>query len=501
MKTQKQITRRKWLLYLILLCFIASGGLGSWLLTANAQTARSSNNLKIDDFSRARRHTNSLIWSSITGQTEESSPIGANNFVQESGRSCLKIKELVPRNNSVTLVGTKPVLDTNSNVSTAGHEGIYLRAKGTPGQVALGMWIESEQNGRQLYQAQIELKNRWQELRLPLRVFRSVPLGTAANDREVFRIVTFPNMQQRTVEIFLDEIGFYKERTMYNKLTRAQQQIIIRKGTERPFTGKYNDHYEKGTYTCARCDAKLYESSSKFKSGCGWPSFDDEIPGAVKKQRDADGVRTEMLCNNCGGHLGHVFFGEQMTPKNTRHCVNSLSMNFIPAAAEEQEQAGTGTAKAIFASGCFWGTEYYFNKAPGVISTTVGYTGGHVDNPTYKQVCTDKTGHAEAVEVTYDPNVISYEQLAKLFFETHDYTQLNRQGPDIGTQYRTEIFYLDEEQKQIAGQLIQTLKQKRHSVKTKVTKAGTFWPAEEYHQDYYDKTKKLPYCHVYRKIF
>ncbi|MCP4263743.1 MAG: bifunctional methionine sulfoxide reductase B/A protein [Planctomycetes bacterium] len=313
-------------------------------------------------------------------------------------------------------------------------------------------------------------------------------------------MTTIPNLRQRTVEIFLDEIGFYKERKMYNKLTRAQQQIIVHKGTERPFTGKYNKHYEEGTYTCARCDAKLYESSSKFNSNCGWPSFDDEIEGAVKRQTDADGRRIEILCNSCGGHLGHVFLGEQLTPKNTRHCVNSLSMNFIPATEQnEQEQAGAG--RAIFASGCFWGTEYYFNKTPGVISTTVGYTGGHVDNPTYKQVCTDRTGHAEAVEVAYDPEVISYEQLAKLFFETHDFTQLNRQGPDIGTQYRSGIFYLDDEQKQIATQLIQTLKTKRYNVKTEVTQADKFWPAEDYHQDYYDKTKKLPYCHTYRKIF
>jgi peptide methionine sulfoxide reductase msrA/msrB len=493
MKTQTEYTRRKWLSYLTLLCLVASGG-----LTAHAQIPGSVSNLTIDDFNRAGHHKNNLIWTSIAGQMKDNSTTGANNFVQESGRSCLRIKELVPRNKSITLVGNKPVLDNNSNINTAGHDGIYLRAKGTPGQVSLGIWIESKQNGRRLYQAPAELKNRWQELRLPLRVFRSMPLGMAANDREFFRIVTIPDLRQRTVEIFLDEIGFYKERKMYNKLTRAQQQIIIHKGTERPFSGKYNDHYEKGTYTCARCDAKLYESSSKFKSGCGWPSFDDEIEGAVKRQRDADGVRIEILCNSCGGHLGHVFFGEQMTPKNTRHCVNSLSMNFIPA-TDQQEQAGAG--KAIFASGCFWGTEYYFNKAPGVISTTVGYTGGHVDNPTYKQVCTDRTGHAEAVEVTYDPEVISYEQLAKLFFETHDFTQLNRQGPDIGTQYRTEIFYLDEEQKETATQLIQTLKTKRHNVKTKVTKADKFWPAEEYHQDYYDKTKKLPYCHVYRKIF
>jgi peptide methionine sulfoxide reductase msrA/msrB len=284
----------------------------------------------------------------------------------------------------------------------------------------------------------------------------------------------------------------------YNELSYEEKRVIEQKGTERPGSGDYEHNKAKGTYLCKRCNQPLYASKDKFDSRCGWPSFDDEIEGAVKRQRDADGVRIEILCNNCGGHLGHVFFGEQATPKNTRHCVNSLSMNFMPA-TDQQEQAGA--AKAIFASGCFWGTEYYFNKAPGVISTTVGYTGGRVDNPTYKQVCTDRTGHAEAVEVSYDPEVISYEQLAKLFFETHDFTQLNRQGPDIGTQYRTEIFYLDEEQKQIAGQLIQTLKTKRHNVKTKVTQADKFWPAEEYHQDYYDKTKKLPYCHVYRKIF
>jgi len=495
MKTQMQFTHRNWLSYLTLLCLVASGGLGEWSLTARAQTAASVSSLTIDDFNRAGGHKNSLIWTSIAEQTKDYGTAGGKNFVQNSSRSCLNIKELVPRNKTLTLVAAKPVLDNNSNINTAGHDGIYLRAKGTPGQVSLGIWIESKQNGRHLYQATIELKNRWQELRLPFRVFRSMPLGMAANDREIFRIVTIPNLRQKTVEIFFDEIGFYKERNMYNKLTAAQQRIIINKGTERPFSGKYDDHYEKGTYTCARCGAKLYESSSKFKSGCGWPSFDDEIEGAVKRQRDADGVRTEILCNNCGGHLGHVFLGEQSTPKNTRHCVNSLSMDFIPAT--EQQQAG----KAIFASGCFWGTEYYFNKAPGVISTTVGYTGGHLDNPTYKQVCTDKTGHAEAVEVSYDPEVISYEQLAKLFFETHDFTQLNRQGPDIGTQYRSAIFYLDDEQKEIATQLIQTLKTKRHNVKTKVTKADKFWPAEDYHQDYYDKTKKLPYCHIYRKIF
>jgi len=511
MKILIEHTHRNRLLLATLLCIITTGVLGARLLRSRAQTLSPVKNLAIDDFSRAAGHKNSLIWTSFTDQTKDSPKTENENFVRESSRSCLYIKEPVPRGKSLTILGTKPELGNNTDINIDGHDGIYLRAKGTPGPVALGIWIHSEQSGRRLYQAPVELKNRWQEFRLPLRVFRSTPLGMDAGDRELFRFATIPNLRQRTVEILLDEIGFYKERKMYNKLTRAQERIIVYKGTERPFSGKYNNHYEEGIYTCARCDAPLYESSSKFKSGCGWPSFDDQIEGAVKWQRDADGRRTEILCNNCGGHLGHVFLGEQMTPKNTRHCVNSLSMNFIPAAelevqkGHEQEQQGQQekqeTARAIFASGCFWGTEYYFNKAPGVISTTVGYTGGHVSNPTYKQVCTDRTGHAEAVEVEYDPKVISYEQLAKLFFETHDFTQLNRQGPDIGKQYRSGIFYLDDEQKKIATQLSQTLKKKGYNVKTEITKADKFWPAEEYHQDYYDKTRKIPYCHVYRKIF
>ena len=295
------------------------------------------------------------------------------------------------------------------------------------------------------------------------------------------------------VDIPIDEIGFYKDDTMYKELTPEEEHVIINKGTELPFTGKYNDHYEKGIYTCRKCGAKLYESSSKFKSDCGWPSYDDEISNAVKRRPDADGIRTEIVCANCDAHLGHVFVGEGYTAKNVRHCVNSISMVFVP----EKEN----TEKAIFASGCFWGVEYQLKKLPGIISTTAGYTGGKTKNPTYEQVCTGKTGHAEAVQIVYDPKKVSYEKLARLYFETHDFTQLNRQGPDIGTQYRTEIFYLTDEQKKTAQKLIDVLEKKKYDVKTKLTEAPQFWPAEEYHQDYYEKTKKTPYCHIYKKIF
>ncbi|UCD39382.1 MAG: peptide-methionine (S)-S-oxide reductase MsrA [Fidelibacterota bacterium] len=170
-------------------------------------------------------------------------------------------------------------------------------------------------------------------------------------------------------------------------------------------------------------------------------------------------------------------------------------MNFIPASDEPR------TERAIFASGCFWGTEYHLQKVDGVISTTVGYTGGHLPNPTYKQVSTGNTGHAEAIEVVYDPAKVSYETLARLFFETHDPTQLNRQGPDIGHQYRSAIFYLNDEQKAVARKLIGLLKDQDYDVVTEVTPATTFYAAEDYHQDYYDRKGTLPYCHVYQQKF
>jgi len=282
-----------------------------------------------------------------------------------------------------------------------------------------------------------------------------------------------------------------------HKLTSEEEKVILFKGTERPFSGKYNDFSEKGTYICKQCGSPLYKSSDKFKSECGWPSFDDEIKGAVKRVPDADGMRTEIVCANCGAHLGHVFIGEGLTPKNIRHCVNSISLEFVPADSNRMETNDT----AIFAGGCFWGVEYHMHSIDGVISTEVGYTGGHIEQPTYRDVCTHTTGHAEAVKVVFNTQKTDYEKIARMFFEIHDPTQVNRQGPDIGDQYRSEIFYRNNSQKEIAEKLISILQQKGFKIATRVDPATTFWKAEEYHQQYYEKEGQTPYCHVYTKRF
>lgn len=281
----------------------------------------------------------------------------------------------------------------------------------------------------------------------------------------------------------------------YNKLTPEEEKVIMGKNTEMPFTGKYDDFFEKGSYHCKRCGALLYMSDDKFESHCGWPSFDDEVKGAVKRIPDRDGVRTEIVCANCGAHLGHVFEGEHLTDKNVRHCVNSISMVFIPA------PDSTALKKAYFAGGCFWGVEYLFGNKEGVISAVSGYMGGGKEKPTYQEVCAGNTGHYEAVEVTYDPQKVTYEELTKYFFEIHDPTQANGQGPDIGEQYLSVIFYNDEEEKAIDNKLISILKDKGYHVVTKLIKAGHFWKAEDYHQDYYVKHQKQPYCHAYQKKF
>jgi len=494
------------------LVFAAVVAIGGTIVQSNKSEENAKNSSKtilIDDFSKDGSKSDLVTnWEFVSDRVMGGASSGKIEFVNEDEHSSLHLTGTVsPTNNGGFIQAQKNFNPRGRSFDARRFTGIKLLAKGNSQQYAVHLRTADTRLTQQFYQAMFSTNGQWQEIKIPFTLFKPYSLQRPLNTRTLKSIAIVATGREFQADIFVDEIAFYGDKTMYNKLTPAEERVIIHKGTEPPFSGKYVNHFDDGTYTCKRCGAKLFDSSSKFHSSCGWPSFDDQIEAAVRMQPDADGMRTEIVCANCGAHLGHVFTGEGFTSKNMRYCVNSISLNFDPEkenSAQEnpaKEAEEKKTERAIFASGCFWGTEYHLQKAPGVISTTVGFTGGHVDNPTYKQVCTDRTGHAEAVEVIYDPSKTSYEQLAKLFFETHDFTQLNRQGPDIGRQYRSEIFYLNDEQKKIATELIRTLKKKGFNVQTKVTKAGKFWPAENYHQDYYKNNGKTPYCHIYRKIF
>lgn len=277
-----------------------------------------------------------------------------------------------------------------------------------------------------------------------------------------------------------------------NKLTPEEKRIIEDKGTEAPFSGEYEKFFRDGVFVCRRCEAPLYRSEDKFDAHCGWPSFDLEIPGSVRRSLDADGSRTEITCARCGAHLGHVFIGERLTARDTRHCVNSLSMRFVP-----QEESPLIVETAYLGGGCFWCTEAVFKNIKGVQSVTPGYAGGAKERPTYEQVSSGQTGHAEVVRVEYDPHRISYEAILGIFFATHDPTTQNRQGHDIGTQYRSIILYENELQKEIAEKFIADLERDRifnAPIVTEIKPLGKFYEAEDYHHDYFARHPEAAYC-------
>ncbi|MCL4222559.1 MAG: bifunctional methionine sulfoxide reductase B/A protein [Phycisphaerales bacterium] len=293
-----------------------------------------------------------------------------------------------------------------------------------------------------------------------------------------------------------------KERVaeLASKLDEETYRITQRAGTEPPFCGMLLDNKKEGVYCCVVCGLPLFSSEHKFTSGTGWPSFYREFDRqhvSRKADRSHGMVRTEINCARCGAHLGHVF-DDGPKPTGERHCLNSASLVFYEKGKDlPAESRPIKTETAYFAGGCFWGIEHYFQKGPGVIDAVSGYMQGRTEKPTYKEVCTKDTGHAETVKVVFDPTQISYRRLLEAFFVMHDPTQWNRQGPDVGSQYRSGIWYTSEEQRAAAEEFIRQLQDSgkvKGRIVTQLEKAETFWEAEEYHQDYIANTGRA--CHV-----
>jgi peptide methionine sulfoxide reductase msrA/msrB len=277
--------------------------------------------------------------------------------------------------------------------------------------------------------------------------------------------------------------------------------VMRQKETETAFTGKYWNFFGKGTYYCAACGNPLFRADAKFASSCGWPSFFEQMNknSVVYKEDNSYRMnRIEALCGRCGGHLGHLF-DDGPEPTGKRYCMNSIALDFEADNKSTDSDSANNIDTLTLGGGCFWCIDAVYENLLGIISVVSGYSGGTVKNPTYEEVCTGKTNHVEVVQIIFDKTITSLDEIFKVFFTVHDPTQLNKQGDDIGTQYRSVIFYRNDEQKIAAESIIKALTDEKvydKPIVTKVEKFTAFYKAENYHQDYYDNNKNQPYCRM-----
>ncbi len=273
-------------------------------------------------------------------------------------------------------------------------------------------------------------------------------------------------------------------------LTPKQYYILREHGTERPFSSELYEVKEEGTYVCAGCKNPLFSSFAKFNSGSGWPSYFQPYYRRslnVGTDNSYGMVRDALTCKRCDGHLGHVF-NDGPKPTGLRYCIDGDGLLFVPKNVKKT------TAVATFAGGCFWCTETIFESIKGVSEVISGYSGGKEKNPTYESVGAGRTSHAEAFQVYYDPKVISYEDLVRVFFASIDPTIVNGQGPDRGAQYRTIAFYSNDAEKAIIeDKIAEITPEYSNPIATQVVPFEKFWEAEEYHQDFVKRNPNQGY--------